>query len=337
MSLSEQTRDGLFLVAGCGSIGKRHIANLKMLSGVGLLAVDECAERRSEVEQRFGIETAADFESALARRPHVVLICTPTHLHVRQALAAARKGCHLFVEKPVADTLDGLDELMTVVEEGHLLTLVGCNFRFHPGLRQVKTLLDSSAIGKVVSARAHFGQYLPDWHPWEDYRQGYSANRAQGGGVLLDRIHEIDYVRWLLGDITEVSALVGHVSGLEIDSDDVAEILVRFASGAFGSLHMDYVRRVYTCVLDITGEEGNIEWSYDEHSVRWYRAEDRCWRSMSWPGYDPNRMYVAEMEHLLRVLSREEASEQSLRDAQAALKIAVYAARSSAERRAFAV
>ena len=334
MTNPELLKDKLFLVAGCGSIGQRHIGNLQRLGITKILAVEPRDEQRSAIASRYAIDAVADLETALDKHPFAALVCTPSKLHLGQALAAAQAGCHLFVEKPLAETMEGVDKLIYAVDGRELLSLVGCNFRFHPGLRKVKQLLEDGCIGRVISARADFGQYLPDWHPWEDYRKGYSANRSMGGGVLLDRIHEIDYMRWLLGEADEVSAIVGHFSGLEIDTNDVAEMMIRFRSSAIGSLHMDYVRRSYRCSLDITGELGSIEWSFDGHIVRWYLAEDRCWRSQSWKQYDPNQMYLEEMEHFLSVLRGEEPSLQSIAEGAVAVKIAAAAEQSSIEQRA---
>ena len=250
---------------------------------------------------------------------------------------AAREGCHLFIEKPVAHALEGVDELREEVRTRGLATLVGCNFRFHPGLRHVKTLLEDDAIGTVVSARAQFGQYLPDWHPWEDYRLGYSAQKSLGGGVTLDRIHEIDYLRWLLGDVTEVCAMIGRLSHLEIDTEDTAEILLRFASGAFASIHLDYVRRTYDCSLEIVGEEGTVHWSYQDHRVRWRLAGQDSWQVLEWPGYDGNDMYVDELRHFLRVLGGEESSELDAAEGARVLAIAWAAKVGATEKRTVAL
>lgn len=321
--------EGMFLVVGCGSIGRRHLGNLIALGVREIAAFDVLPDRRAEASERFGVPTYADLEEALARRPRVALICTPTHLHLVHALAAAQAGCHLFIEKPVADSLEGLEPLMEEVERRRLVTLVGCNFRFHPGLRLVKDLLDTGLIGRPLSVRAQFGQFLPDWHPWEDYRHGYSARRAMGGGVVLDRVHEIDYVRWLTGEVVEVAAMVGRVSDLEIETEDAADILIRFASGAFGSIHVDYLRRPYDCSLEVVGELGTVQWRYQDHLVRWFTARDGTWQSRQWLGYDGNEMYVEEMRHFLRVLRQEEPSAQDVGEGARVLEIALAAKESA--------
>lgn len=329
--------DGRFLVIGCGSIGKRHLSNLKQLGVTDLAGFDVREDRRREVEERFGVPVFAELASALSQAVRVALVCTPTYLHLHHALMAARANCHLFIEKPIAVVTEGLDELLEEVKRRRLVTFVACNFRFHPGLRHVKALLDKGAIGKVISARAQFGQYLPDWHPWEDYRQGYSAQRLMGGGVILDRIHEFDYVRWLLGEVAEVYAMMGHLSHLEIDCEDTAEILLRFYSGAIGSIHLDYIRRESDCSLEILGEEGNIQWNYKDHSVRWYLETEAKWQSLQFPLYNVDDMYVAELRHFLTCLSGVGQIECSAWGGKKVLQIAQAVKQSSLVKRPIAI
>ena len=322
---------GRCLIVGCGSIGKRHLSNLLLLGQRDILAFDPRADRRDEVSSKFGVAATADLAAGL-KEARVVFVCTPTQMHLEQAFMAAQAGCHVFIEKPVAHTLEGLSELERELRTRRLVSLVGCNFRFHPGLRHVKTLLAEGAIGPITSARAEFGQYLPDWHPWEDYRQSYSARSALGGGVIFDRIHELDYVRWLLGEVNEITALSGKLSRLEIDTEDVAEILLRFESGAFGSVHMDYVRRTYNCSLEIVGQDGTIRWDFPTHEVRWYRVADGCWHSRQWPRYDVNEMYVEQLRHFLRAIAGVENSVLNVHEAARVLAIAL-AAKEAAEQK----
>jgi len=328
---------GQFVVVGCGSIGKRHIRNLKHLGVNQVVAVDVRADRRREVLDRFGVPAFGDIPSALAGEAIAALICTPTRFHLEHALLAARSGCHLFIEKPVSDSMEDVDELIEEVERRGLKTFVGCNFRFERGLRHVKRLLDDRAVGKVISARAQFGQYLPDWRPWEDYRETYSAKRSLGGGILLDRIHELDYLLWLMGEVREVCAMMGHLSHLEVDTEDTAEILLRFATGAVGSVHLDFVRRKYDCSLEIVGEAGIINWCYQDHSVRWFLASESRWSEMRWPNCDGNEMYLAEMEHFIRVVQGQETTVMDVASAKRVLAIALAVREAAAEQKAISI
>ncbi len=323
-----------FLVVGCGSIGQRHIRNLAELRVGKILVYDVRPDRMAHVTRDFGVESVECLESAWELRPDVALIAVPTSMHVPLALEAAERGCHLFIEKPLSDRLDGLDRLLGVVQEKELVTLVGCNIRFHPGLATVKELLTKGAIGRVVAVRPEVGQYLPDWHPWEDYRQGYSAQGALGGGVILDAIHEIDYVRWLFGEVDKVACFSGKLSQLEIDTEDTAAILLRLANGIIGEIHMDYVQRAYSRTCHIIGDEGTIRWDYTAGEVRWYAATTGEWEVFGNPaGWESNQMYLDEIKHFLRCLAGEEKSILDVFQGMQVLKIALAAKTSAREGR----
>ena len=330
----DSARAKRFAVIGCGSIGSRHIANLRRLGADDIIACDTEPERRSQAEVRFGVLTAENLEAAWRYQPDVCLITTPTASHLSLALEAAEHGCHLFIEKPLAHAWQGVDRLVDLVEHGRLVTLVGCNLRFHPGLRAVKNLLAENAVGRVIAVRAEVGQYLPDWHPEEDYRKNYSARRALGGGIVLDAIHEIDYVRWLLGEVRSAVCFADKLSALEIDTEDTAAILLRFANGSIGEVHLDYVQRVYSRNCQIIGENGTIRWDYYAGEVRWWSPHTKQWNVVvDFAGRDSNQMYLDELAHFLRCLEGEDKPESSVIDGAQVLKIALAAKTSAREQR----
>lgn len=320
-----------FLVVGCGSIGKRHIRNLKALKAGDVIAHDLKPERNHEVKREYGVRTFDSFEEALAQKPDVALICTPTSLHITQALSVAQNGCHLFIEKPLSHSLDGVDELVEIVAKKGLVTLVGCNMRFHPGIAKIKKLLESETIGKVLCARVQAGQYLPDWHPWEDYRHGYSGNRSLGGGVILDGVHQIDYIRWFLGKVGQIFCFANKLSSLEIDTEDMAEMLLRFKSGAIAEIHLDYIQRFYSHSCQIIGEEGIILWDFNEKQVKLYSAGTKKWSFFpEKANYDINQMYIEEMKHFIQCLQGKAKPAQDVNAGKRALEIAL-AAKGSAK------
>ena len=321
-----------FLVIGCGSIGKRHIGNLLLLGERDITAYDSREDRRTEVASTFGVRVFADLEDGLLAGPEVVFVCTPTSLHVAHAAAAAAGGAHIFVEKPISNSLAGVQELASDARDRRLVTLVGCNFRFHPAMRALKEAIERGELGRPLYLHASFGHYLPDWHPWEDYRGGYSANRALGGGIILDSVHEIDYARWLLGEALEVSCTADKVSDLEIDTEDVAEITLRFENGAIGSLHMDYVRRPYTRWCEVVGSRATARSVIEERSFAIWRNEGG-WETRTWPDEDPNRMYVREVQHFLECVRGREQPALDVIGARRVLEIALAARRSAAEGR----
>lgn len=334
MGDSAKTTRMRFLVIGCGSIGRRHIQNLRILGAQEIVAFDICRERADQVGKELGVETVERLEDGWERRPEVVVIATPPSLHVSLAKKAALEGSHLFIEKPLSNRWDGVDGLLQVVRESNLVTLVGCNMRFHPGLTTVKNLVNRRAIGTIVAARVEVGHYLPDWHPWEDYRNSYSARSDLGGGIILDAIHEIDYIRWLLGEVAEATCMAGKLSRLEIDTEDLAAILLRFESGAVGEVHLDYIQRAYSRTCQIIGEEGTIHWDYTAGQVRWYSARDQRWKVFSNPAdWQPNQMYVDELKHFFGCVTGEEKPALDVFEAARVLQVALAAKESARHRR----
>ena len=220
---------------------------------------------------------------ALPQQPDAVLVCTPSNFHVPVALAAARAGCHLFIEKPVSHSWEGVECLLEEVRSRDLTTLMGFDLRFDPGLLKIKELLAAKTIGHVVAAHVEVGQYLPDWHPWEDYRFTPSAKQSSGGGVILDLIHELDYISWLLGPVADLTAMSGHVSRLEIETEDVAAILLRFETGAIATIQLDYLQRPPSRTCRLIGESGTIEWNYFGRFVRWHVAGGEGWQQFDIP------------------------------------------------------
>ena len=226
--------------------------------------------------------------------------------------------------------MNGVDELLSLVRKKGLVALVGLNMRFHPGLQLVKSLLEENRIGRVLSVQAQLGQYLPDWRPEQDYRANYGARRDQGGGVILDVIHELDYIQWLIGKVHQVGCLAGHVSSLEIETEDVAEIQLLFKNGAIGNVHLDYLQRSPIRTCRIVGEEGTIVWDYYQEEVQLFEASRAEWQTFALGEFERNDMFVAEMRHFLACLEGRETPSVSLEEGVEVLKMAL-AAHQSAE------
>lgn len=314
------------LIAGFGSIGRRHAANLRLLGVERISVYDLDARRRAAASTEFDLPTFDTLEQALDAGPSVVLVCTPPAAHLPIAVAAAERGCHLFIEKPLADRLDPLiDRLRDAVARHDIVTLVGCNLRFHHGPSTIFRLLREEAIGRVLGASLEMGYYLPLWHPHEDYRRRYSASRTLGGGIILDAIHELDYARWLFGSVQEVFCVGGTLSSLDIETEDFATMVLRCDSGVIVQIHLDYVQRAYSRWCRVVGEGGTIIWEIDPGTVRMFTPEEG-WREFPSPdGYSINEMYVAELRHLVRILDGREPSMQPVDEAVAVLRVALAA------------
>jgi predicted dehydrogenase len=317
-----------FLIAGLGSIGRRHLRNLVALGEDDILLYRTHQATLPEDDLAgFPIET--DLRLALAHNPEAVIISNPTALHLDVAIPAAKCGCHLLIEKPISHSIARVEELEQAVQLNGVKVLVGFQFRFHPGLRQVKKLLEEGAVGEPLSARAHWGEYLPGWHPWEDYKQGYAARPELGGGVVLTLSHPLDYLRWLLGEVATLYAFTSR-TGLNIPVEDMAEVGMRFESGLLASLHLDYIQRPPSHTLEIICTQGTLRWDNADGTVRVARAapdgKTSSWQEYPPPGgFERNSMFLDEMRHFIQVVRGEAEPLCTLQDGVMALRLALAA------------
>jgi predicted dehydrogenase len=309
------------LIAGLGSVGRRHLANLETLgwSNIRLYRTGRSTLPDADLA-RWPIER--DLDAALARGPLAVIVANPSALHLPVALAAARAGAHLFVEKPLSHDLTGVAALEQEIAARGLTAMVGFQFRFNPGLRQVRAWIDEGAIGTIVSAQVHWGEHLPAMHPWEDYRFGYAARPDLGGGVLPTFSHVFDYLRWLVGEVVAVDATETRHDLLGVDVETCVDATLRFAGGATGHVHLDFVQQPHTHHLTIIGTQGTLTWTHDDHAARRYCGRLRRWEVVPAPaGFERNAMFLEEMCHFIACLHGEARPLCSLRDGIEAVRI----------------
>lgn len=303
-----------FLIAGLGSIGRRHLRNLRALGQEDIILYRTHQATLPDAELS-DYQTFTELSLALAEKPDGVIIANPTALHLEVAIAAAKAGAALLIEKPISDGLTGLGELQSLLELSGKPAMVGFHFRFHPVLNQVKTLLESGQLGKPLFARAHWGEYLPDWHTWEDYRRSYAARADLGGGVVNTLSHPLDYLRWLLGEVESVSAWTGKLSDLELDVEDHADILIRFATGEAASVHLDYYQRPPSHTLEITCEDGRICWDNATGEAWFFSAYNGATDMLVPPeGFKRNQMFLDEMASFVRLCQVETLPHCTLAD-----------------------
>ncbi len=314
------------LVVGCGSIGRRHIRLLREM-GVSVAAHDTAWQSPAQA-RAICADLGAAYEEELwpvAAEGLIdgAIISTPPCSHIVAAQDVLNDGrLPLLIEKPLATHLDEAQQLLEYADSRSLPLLTGYSLRFHPGLRRLKQLLDDGAIGKPLHASIHCGSYLPDWRPGTDYRRGYAAKRETGGGVLLDCSHEIDLANWLFGAPTAVSCMTQHSGALEIDTEDAANLIVRYESGVHVNIHLDYLDRQYHRGCRIVGDAGTLEYAFPMDKPTPDDGEPHP--------IDNDDMYRAELANFLAVIRGEQQPVCTGEDGLRALKVAL-AAHESAE------
>lgn len=267
------------LVLGCGSIGERHIRCLTQVGGVDVIACDTRAERLAAMSEQYGVaDTASSYDDVNLGDVQAVMVCTPSDQHIGPATRAAEAGCHIFVEKPLALSMEGVDALINLCRQRELVFQVGYVMRHHPNLKEIKALIEIGKIGKVNMVHLKTGYFIGKYRP--EYPELYWAHAATGGGVIWDASHGLDLIQWLAGAVSHVAAMRDHFM-LDVDSDveDAAALILRFANGALGTASLSNCQQNYKSGVELNGTLGSIEWAYESGEVRLYTEEDKSWRT----------------------------------------------------------
>lgn len=322
------------IVTGTGSIATRHLRNLRQLFPAARLAV-VARSQGSVIDasvQSLVAERFTDLADALKEPADLAIIATPAPFHVTQAMHLIERDVPTLIEKPLSVSVADCDRLLALSRQKSVPLLVGYCLRYHPLVTALQDLLARGAIGRVYTIRADVGQYLPGWRPGTDYRRGVSAQRALGGGALLELSHEIDLVRCLIGMPAAVTAVAAHLSELEIDVEDVAEIILRHRSGGqdvLASIHLDLFRRVPRRLLTVDGDAGSAELDFGRATLTLRPSSGDPKVSGVPDGFTINDLYLAEIQDLLASNHSGRPPVASLADGLGTLQIAQAAAESA--------
>jgi predicted dehydrogenase len=289
------------LIFGLGSIGRRHARCFKTLGISHVAGFDPDSERRAQFKSETGGPVFSAESEGLAFNPDLVVVASPNIFHIQQAKLAATADKPMLIEKPLGTDLFAARELCEMIEARGLYAHVGSNWKFHPAFQTMKAWLNKNRIGIPTGVQALAGQWLPDWHPWEDYRGMYSARRDLGGGAIFDS-HEIDYMLWLLGPVNEFCGFKAQSGVLEIETEDVAAALFRFENNALGVLITDYIQRFPRRRYHISGSEGTIEWDYADGHVRLHKPGEPDAECIDARLSDNNEMYLVQAQWVLEDL-----------------------------------
>jgi predicted dehydrogenase len=331
-------------MVGLGGIGQRHLRNLSNILGseVTFSAYRVRRLRHTltdrltliegvDLEEKYAIKVFTQLDEALQDKPDIVFVTNPTSEHMHITLAATRAGCDLFIEKPISHTYDHIQELSEMVASQKLIAYVGYQNRFHPCLKLLHHLISENEIGQILAVNIEIGEYLPNWHTYEDYRNMYASRQDLGGGVILSQIHEIDYAYWLFGIPKRVFALGGKLSSLEIDAEDIASMMLEFrCNGQILPVHIhaDYLQIPPSRGCKVIGDQGKIIVDLQAASVSWYSAEGKLAGREVFQSFSRNDMFREELLDFLSCVKDRTQPFISVQDGAMSLKIALAAKKS---------
>ena len=322
------------LIVGLGSIGKKHLSIARSMYPEAKIMV----LRHSKSNETFQTVnfTVYNKKDAIDFNPQISIICTPSSQHVSIAMALAKIGSHLLIEKPISNDTINVRELVDYCKAHNRVLLVGYNLRYLGSLLYFKNQIDSGCIGKTLSVRSEVGQYLPSWRKGSDYRTNVSANRRLGGGVLLELSHEIDYLRWIFGEIIWVRSTLAKLSSLETDVEDYANLTVGIMASkqselVIGNVTMDFFRHDDKRVCFAIGELGTLMWDGIEDKVLKKLSNESNWTTLFQGKQNREESYTQEWKVLAELVENGRSEALSGDDGLAVLKI-IEATRRSAKK-----
>lgn len=277
---------------GLGSMGKRRIRNLLTLGEKKIIGFDFSLDRRKEAEETYGIKTVDSLQKLSDDEYDVVTISTPPNAHGEYLRFAVNKKKHFFVEVTTSD--DGYKEILA--NKDATIKAPSCTFRFNPAVQSIKKSLELGKIGKVLAFQYHMGQYLPDWHPWEDYRTVYFSKKETSACREMFCFELIWINSLIKSDIKEVKGTITKLSDLDMDADDTVTAALTYENNVRGTLLIDVISRKPFRTLRILGSEGVLEWEWFDYSVKVFTAATKQTEVIPVLKGNPEKGYVNEEE-----------------------------------------
>ena len=305
MQVKKSIQDLKLLVVGCGSIGKRHAQVLWDMGARNLTACDPSEAQRQSMRELLPIETVADYDEALKTGGFdAVFILTPTAMHIDMTRRALEAGCHVFIEKPLAYTQEGVAEIKALAEKKGLALMVGFCFRYHEVLLRAKKLLDEGCIGRLINVRAFMGEPFAEIQP--NYLNMYYSKYSGA----FELIHDLDLAIWYAGqEVEEVHSVYGSFSDMGMDSPDSIEMLLRFQDRMAATVHLDFYQHPRRRQIELMGVKGTITVefaSWDRATLSWYNTDTRAWSVTEYPTARNDMFRDEDREFLLAVLGEGE-------------------------------
>lgn len=334
------------LMIGLGSVGQRHLRNIRRLYGEqveinayrvrGLQRTfsDDMKIREGiELDTEFNIHVFTDLDEALANKPDIVFISNITAKHAECAVKAARAGCDIFLEKPVSDSLEYIDELAQIVKEKGIIVYVGYQNRHHPCISDICKAIEKENIGRIISVHSEFSERISTMHTYEDYKDTYMARKNMGGGPILNlQIHCLDYLQMLFGTPVSVSAVGGNsgIAGLDVE-DHVASVYC-FKENDGRSIpvyaYTDFYQYPPVHTLKVVCENGRIEADFNKAETR--IIQENSEKKIEHSDFVRNDMFIAELEEFVDCVANKKKTASDLEQGIVGLKMALSAKKSVA-------
>lgn len=293
-----------FLIVGGGSIGKRHIKNLKAIGYEHIWCLKRQLDENFEAET--GAKVITNLDALQNIRIDAVFACNPTALHKEAVEMALQLNAAIFMEKPLTHAAQDLKEIEAILQKSTKPFFIGFMLRFHPLVMQLKSLLETHQLGKMYHARFEFGSFLPYWHPWEDHRISYASQKELGGGVINTITHELDLILHFFGKPDSVFCKASNFGKLDIEVEEMAEAIFEYPDKLV-TLHLDYLQKDYDRRIKFLFDEGWVSWNWHENQIVLKKHKEESTTVAKLQNFDVNQLYIDELKAFIQLIEAPKA------------------------------
>ena len=299
------------LVIGAGSIGERHIRVLWNLGYTNIHVLRREFQELRDIGSAF-VTVHLSWEEAIKINPFIAFICSPTSLHLEQTLLCINNGIHVFVEKPLTHNLDGIIQIKKALLGSGVYLQVGYMMRFHPLIQKIKEEILSKKYGELISIQSKWAEYLPDWHPWEDYRQSYAARKELGGGVALTLSHDIDLALFLADSFVKSTHITkSYNSKLEVDVESGADIILQFENKTTANIHLNYYEKQKERFLKLVFDEASFHFDFFQSNLTINSTVKS--EIIQLKNFDRNDLFISQTKYFLNQIHNSEIINNSFK------------------------
>lgn len=304
------------LFVGLGSIGQRHLRNIKTLfPKTKFLAYRQLNRQFSlnnknkitsyDLDKKYKLKIYKNYLKALLEKPDAVFICNPTPMHLKFAIIAAKKKINIFIDKPLSDKLNKTNLLKKIVKKNKIYFMVGYQLRFNKCLNFIKKLLEKSELGKLSCANVYNGEFIKDYHKYENYKDTWMSKKNLGGGIINSQIHELDYCMYLFGEPKSVYACGGKKSDLELDVEDHVNSIINFKRENISvNVILDFFQRPSKRYLKIIGTRKSLKWDYYKNLVLINDYKSKKTKKYFFGKFDRNEMFLKQTKFFIKLINK---------------------------------
>jgi predicted dehydrogenase len=296
---------------GLGSIGQRHLQNIsKLFSNLELysfkkntnnfLIKDGKKNNKIDIFKKYKIKKISSLTKLKSIKFDYAFICNPSSLHIKYAIQLAKLGINLFIEKPLSNSMKDVKKLKDIIKKKNIKCMLGFNLRYNECYKFIKKkLANKNFFGKIYKVDLFNGEFLPNYHPYEDYRKSYASRKNLGGGVILTQIHELDLILSLFGEPKKIFSHCDKISNLEIDVEDNVDVLMIMKNKIILNLHLDYITNPSIRYLRIYGFKKNLYWDYYKNCIEIFDKKKMKLKKISFKKLKRNLMFEEEIKDFI--------------------------------------